>query len=328
MFFSLSSCNGYKFDIPEYENILSTSNTTNLPNNINFTDTTFPKDLKKVIQKKDEEIINILEYDIKGHLIFKYYRQYVGENWNGKYLTIIESNKYDKSNKLIEQIILHSNLGITRDVYKYNKYENLVQIKSAIIEAKGTNSNPWKYIQNIHSNDSLFKDKNVIMIKHMPLYESLFRKYDYKNKTVTQSSKENWENQSYVLYKFNAQNNLISEENFYNNELNLMNSKYFKMDKNRITEIVKNNKSMLSEKHFVRSGDTLKINLNDIENNYLDEKVFFGKILISQKATVEGFKESFETYTLDKYHLPVEARIKDYAEVEKTLRFENYYEFF
>lgn len=68
--------------------------------------------------------------------------------------------------------------------------------------------------------------------------------------------------------------------------------------------------------------------MNDIENNYLDEKVFFGKILISQKATVEGIKESFETYTLDKYHLPVKARIKDYEEGGKTLRFENYYEFF
>lgn len=328
VFISLSSCTGYKFDIPEYENILSTSNAYNLPHNINFTDTTLPKNLKKVIQKKDDEIINILEYDRAGHLVFKYYRQYVGENWNGKYLTIIESNSYNENNKLIEQIILHSNLGITRDLYKYNKYGNLVHIESAIIEPKETNSNPWKYIENIHSNESFLKDKKSIIVKQMPFYESLFRKYDYKNRTVTESSKENWENKTYFLYKFNKHNNLISKENFYNGELNLMNSKYFNKDKAGFTEVEKNSKSILSTKRFLRSGDTLKINLNDIENSYIDERVYFGKILISQKAIVEGYKESLENYTLDKYHLPIEARITDYGEVQKTIKFENYYEFF
>lgn len=328
VFATLTGCNGYKFDIPEYENILSTASAYNLRDNINFTKSTFPKNLRKVTQKKDGEIINILEYDREGHLIFKYYRQYVGENWNGKYLTIIESSKYDENNKLIEQVILHSNLGATRDFFKYNKFENLIQIESAIKEANGKSSNPWKYIENIHSNESFFKDKNVIMIQQLPLYEYLFWKYDYKNKTVTQSSKENWKNQTYILYRFNAQNNLLSEENYDNGELNLMNSKYFKVNKNGHTEIEKNNKSILSVKDFLISGDTLKINLNDFENNYVDEKIYFGKILISQKSTTERIKESFEIYTLDKYGLPIEARISNYGEAQQVIKFENYYDFF
>ena len=76
----LTSCDGYKFDIPQYDNILSTSIAENLPYNVNFTQKTFPKKLKKLIQKKDNEILNILEFNKSGQLIFKYYRQYVGEN--------------------------------------------------------------------------------------------------------------------------------------------------------------------------------------------------------------------------------------------------------
>ena len=324
----LTSCDGYKFDIPQYDYILSTSIAENLPYNVNFTQKTFPKKLKKLIQKKDNEILNILEFNKSGQLIFKYYRQYVGENWNGRYLTIIESNKFDNENNLIDQIILHSNLGITRYLYSYDHYRNLKEINSSIIEPKGTNSNPWKYVENIHSNLEFLKDKNVNNILKKELDDYLFRKYDYKNRTVIESNKENMKVKSYLLYKMNDQNKLISEEYFDDDILSLNNSKYFQYHKYSYTEIKKRRSFVASTKEYVNVGDTLKINLKDIENKYIDKRIYLGKILILQNATTEGNRESFETYKLDEYKVPSSAIIKEYGEKEKFLKFENYYEFF
>lgn len=49
--FTFFSCQE-KFNMPEYEDVMMTSNTYNLPFNINYTINTFPKNLQRVVQKK------------------------------------------------------------------------------------------------------------------------------------------------------------------------------------------------------------------------------------------------------------------------------------
>lgn len=165
--------------MPEYDDVMMTSNSMNLPYNVNFTSSTYPERLKRFEQKSDNEYLNILEYDKSGNLIFKYYRQYIDENWNGKYLTIIERNFYNEKNQLNKTIVLHSNTGASSNEYHYDFAGNLTAINKNAINAEGNNNNPWRYIENLITISGFDEDKNVISINKEKGIDSYVYEYDF-----------------------------------------------------------------------------------------------------------------------------------------------------
>lgn len=88
---------------------------------LTFDKNSIPEKIKKITQYKSDTIINIREFDSVKNLVFSYSNEYVGENWNNKYLTTIRANIFEKNNKISKSYYLHSNAGINIDYYEYDK---------------------------------------------------------------------------------------------------------------------------------------------------------------------------------------------------------------
>lgn len=111
-----------------------------------------PKKLKRIIQYSDSLIFNIIEYDTSGNEIFTYHRQYVGEFWNGKYITMITGNVFE-NNRIVKTYSLHSNAGF--NIYSFEYDTVLKQLKNFTFTIESDlsdhkiNSNPFKDIDTI-----------------------------------------------------------------------------------------------------------------------------------------------------------------------------------
>ena len=326
--FTFFSCQK-KFNMPEYEDVMMTSNTFNLPFNINFTSETFPQNLKRIVQKKDDEILNILEYDKSGNLIFKYYRQYVSDNWSGKYLTIIERNTYDANNRMIQTIILHSNTGADKNLYEYDFVGNLKLVLKTDIEASGINDNPWRYIENIKTFTDFDEDKNVGKIQRKKDFSKEVYEYDSEKNQVKNYFYERKKNPSnFYLYKF-ENDKLISKILYEDETIDYSNSYFLSYQDNvSIKTIYDNNKKISNIIKETNDSSEKIIEDEGKEYNYLQKKVFKGKVLISlYNKNYDNNEEDTEKYELDKYNLPVKM-IHQSALENFTIVFTNDYTFY
>lgn len=315
--------------MPEYEDVMMTSNTFNLPFNINFTSETFPQNLKRIVQKKDDEILNILEYDKSGNLIFKYYRQYVSDNWSGKYLTIIERNTYDANNRMIQTIILHSNTGADKNLYEYDFVGNLKLVLKTDIEASGINDNPWRYIENIKTFTDFDEDKNVGKIQRKKDFSKEVYEYDSEKNQVKNYFYERKKNPSnFYLYKF-ENDKLISKILYEDETIDYSNSYFLSYQDNvSIKTIYDNNKKISNIIKETNDSSEKIIEDEGKEYNYLQKKVFKGKVLISlYNKNYDNNEEDTEKYELDKYNLPVKM-IHQSALENFTIVFTNDYTFY
>ncbi len=326
--FTFFSCQK-KFNMPEYEDVMMTSNTYNLPFNINFTSETFPQNLKRIVQKKDDEILNILEYDKSGNLIFKYYRQYVSDNWNGKYLTIIERNTYDANNRMIQRIILHSNTGADKNLYEYDFVGNLKLVLKTHIEASGINDNPWRYIENIKTFTDFDEDKNVGKIQQKKDFSKEVYEYDSEKNQVKNYFYERKKKPSnFYLYKF-ENDKLISKILYEDETIDYSNSYFLSYQDNVSIKTIYDNNKKISNIIKETNGSSEKIIEDEgKEYNYLQKKVFKGKVLISlYNKNYDNNEEDTEKYELDKYNLPVKM-IHQSALENFTIVFTNDYTFY
>ncbi len=192
---------------------------TFLPNDISRVKKLLPKKIKTIRQYKGELLMNVREYDSLKNLTFSHYKQYVGKNWNGEYLTMITGNIYNDSGIIEKSYHLHSNAGLSIWYYEYdNKGNNLnLSIRNNDYEHNDSlvNTNPYGYISEITNikeliNQSKIKDIEKVAKKYLH-WE---RTYDSIGNMLTELSfKENGDTSSYQRYKYDDKNNKIY---FYN----------------------------------------------------------------------------------------------------------------
>lgn len=317
--------------MPEYDDVMITSNSYNLPYNVNFTKETLPKGLKRFEQKQKNEFLNILEYDNQGNLIFKYYRQFVNETWNGKFLTIIERNFYNNKNQLTKTIVLNSNTGSSENEYYYDSEENLILIKIKGLPADGNNNNPWRYIENLVNSNDFDNDKNVIEVDKNSEYNYYVYEYDFDKKHVNAFIKNQDSKQKFhIVYKFNSLNQLVSKTAFDGNSINYFNSYFIEYNGNK-----KVTKEYDDEKNITQTTNEFKENLFtyietvNTEFHFIQKRKYFGKTLISDDSFTENNNEkTLEKYDVDEYNIPTKMTHETNGKVDSEVYFINKYEFF
>ncbi|UOQ70097.1 hypothetical protein [Hymenobacter cellulosilyticus] len=138
---------------------------SDLGNDITYDNRAIPDTLRQVVQFGDGVLLNVIEYDQNRRLIFKYYKQYVGEFWNGHYITMITANVYDEEGYLIRRYDLHSNAGLKVTYYEYNwlgttikhyrRENDYAQLDSEI------NTNPFRFLEKITNRADLLKHPKI-----------------------------------------------------------------------------------------------------------------------------------------------------------------------
>ncbi|MGU3374043.1 hypothetical protein [Chryseobacterium sp. M5A1_1a] len=319
-----------KYNMPDYEDVMMTSNTYNLPLNVNFTSSTYPKKLKRLEQKSNGEYLNILEYDRNGNLIYKYYRQYVNENWNGKYLTIIERNIYNDKNQPIKTTILHSNTGASLNEYHYDDVGNLILVNSTGIQATGNNDNPWKYIETLIRTKDFDKDKNILKLNHKNKSSYIFE-YDFNKKLVKAFPRNQPANSDFhIVYQFNDSNQLISKTALDHGEINYDNSYFidYKNDK-KITKEYDEEKILTQTTTEYPENKFTLIETVNTEYKFDQKRKYFGKTLISDSSfTQDNNEKTIEKYDLDEYNIPIKMTLEKNGKVDSIIIFTNKYELY
>lgn len=135
-----------------------------LGNDIAYDNPHIPASLRKVAQYQHDTLLNIVEFDQRGRLRFKYYKQYVGKFWNGRYVTMLTANVYE-GNRLVKIYDLHSNTGLsirhyvaswlgteTTCFYQDNDYES---------SSLPANSNSFRFVEKLTSYQAVLTHPRV-----------------------------------------------------------------------------------------------------------------------------------------------------------------------
>ena len=137
-------------------------------NDIAYDTRKIPAGLRKVVQYQHDTVMNILEFDRRGRLLFKYYKQYEGKSLNGLYLTMLTANVYE-GDRLVKQYELHSNAGLQVWYYEpswlgmklncYHKENDYDQ------DTMHLNGNAFRFVEKITSWRDLLKHPKVIELE-------------------------------------------------------------------------------------------------------------------------------------------------------------------
>lgn len=319
-----------RYNMPDYEDVMMTSTTYNLPFNVNFTSSTYPKNLKRLEQRSNGEYLNILEYDKNGNLIYKYYRQYVSENWNGKYLTIIERNIYNDKNQPVKTLILHSNTGASLNEYHYDSAGNIILVNSTGIAITGNNENHWKYIEDLRRTEDFDKDKNILKLNNKKNKSSYVFEYDFNKKLVKALSKDQPSDYNYIIYQFNTSNQLISKTVFDQGKIYYNNSYFIEYkDNKKITKEYDEEKNLTQTTVEYPENKFTLIETANTEYKFDQKRKYFGKTLIFDDSfTQDNNEKTLEKFDLDEYNVPVKMVSEKNGKIDSTLIFINKYEFY
>lgn len=129
-----------------------------------FGQTDTKRKIKETRSYQDSVLLSINKYDVKGNKIFWYRKLYVGENWNGNYVTMVGGEKYDEENHSFMRITAHSNVGfsIHYPEIKNDSTEFEYSIKDGYDENPNlSNENQFAYIRVIQSQEALFKHEQI-----------------------------------------------------------------------------------------------------------------------------------------------------------------------
>ncbi|KFF05838.1 hypothetical protein [Flavobacterium reichenbachii] len=328
VFSFLLSCTKEKIDLPPLlENVLPSS--SEMTFNLLLSENKFPDKIKKFYQVQNQDTVNILEFDKNKNLIFKYYKQYVSENWNGRFIYMIEANVYN-DNKLIKTYYLHSNIEYELFEYSYSG-DNITELKSTILGyLKDYNTNPHLFIKEIKNyKDCIdFVKKIESENKKRPNY---IIKREFWNNEIKEYSNFNTTKYdgSYKLYILNKNNKIQKIEYYVKGKKWDSNAKYFEYDS---SNNLKKTYS-IDQKDTLRSTEYRYKNLSKIiirkeSNIEISRKEFLKNTLI--KNTYQAVDSSYygtENFFLDKFGIPVKTTQKD-QEIDTCYNFKNYYEFY
>jgi hypothetical protein len=192
---------------------------TFLPNDISKTKKLLPDNIRTIRQYKGDLLLNVREYDTLKNLTFSHYKQYVHENWNGKYLTMITGNLYNDLGILIKSYHLHSNAGLSIWYYEYDFLGNNTKLFMRDNDYEDhdslINTNPYRYIEEITNINELNNHPKIKEIeKVVQKYLHWERTYDSIGNMLTELSfNENGDTSGYQRYEYDENNNNIY---FYN----------------------------------------------------------------------------------------------------------------
>ena len=186
-----------------------------LPNDISKSKDYLPNNIKKITQYKGENILNVSEYDKSKNLIFNYYKQYVGEEWNFKYLTMITGNVYNESRQILKSYNLHSNTGISIWYHEYDNKGNNTKVfmRNNDYEHHDSliNKNPYHFISEIKNMHDLINHTKIMDIESNAVnYLFLEQIYDNEDNLITEVAfKENGDTSSIQRYDHDKNNNEV-----------------------------------------------------------------------------------------------------------------------
>lgn len=315
------------------------------PTELTFEKKNIPEKIKKITQYKSDTIINIREFDSVKNLVFSYSNEYVGENWNNKYLTTIRANIFEKNNKISKKYYLHSNVGINIDYYEYDKngFNKKIYTKNNNFEddEKLTNTNPYSYIFKIESINDLINNDEIIRIEELAdKYLEFEKEYDSIGNLIKEMSFNSLNQKEWTEHSFYDDNNnliySVSEEsqNTFNflysyNKNKLSQSVRISQDKIKILKKVDyimlyeyNKKGRLIKEMIIRDGKV------DYKYDYKYGKDHYIKKIITYLYNSQKPSIIQEFYYNEKGSI-IKEKIKDYRSNEKIVNKYFYkYEFY
>lgn len=190
-----------------------------LPNDISKAKNNLPEKIKTIRQYNGNLLLNVREYDTLKNLTFSYYKQYVNENWNGKYITMVTGNQYDRSGKIKKSFRLHSNAGLSIWYYEYDNNGNNIKLymKDNSYEERGslTNTNPYHFISEINNFEELINHPKIKEIDSLASkYLHWERTYDSNGNMLTEATfNPKGDTSGFKQYAYDRENNNVY---FYN----------------------------------------------------------------------------------------------------------------
>lgn len=178
-----------------------------------------PDKVKIIKVYEGDLLINVKEYDTLKNLTFSHNKQYVSENWSGKYLTVVIGNIFNEMGQIEKSYLLHSNVGLSIRYYEYDSVGNNTKsfTRDNDFERKDSliNTNPYRYISEITTINELISHPKIEEIeKKAQKHLNWERTYDSIGNILTELSfKENGDTSAYQRYEYDKYNNNIY---FYN----------------------------------------------------------------------------------------------------------------
>lgn len=193
------SCSNYQE--PPITQSVSPFGMNDLENDISRDKKEIPKKLKKIIQFSADTILNVIEYDNDGNEVFKYYKQYVSEKWNGKYITMITGNIFDNG-KIQKSYCFHSNTGYSSITYHYGLKKVEIEVKEDMGSDYPTAQNAFRDIETIYSLKSLLNhpiidvlndsdDVSYTITREYPVVGNKIEEYNNSKLTKTEQYDKN-----------------------------------------------------------------------------------------------------------------------------------------
>ncbi len=312
---------------------------------LTFDKNNIPEKIKKITQYKSDTIINIREFDSVKNLVFSYSNEYVGENWNNKYLTTIRANIFEKNKKISKSYYLNSNAGINIDYYEYDKNGFIKQKYSRNNnfedDEKLTNTNPYSYIFKIESISDLINNDELIRIEKIAdKYLKLENEYDSVGNLIKEISFNSLNQKEWIEHSFYDDDNhllySVSEEsqNIFNflysyNKNKLSQSIRISQDKNTLLKEVDyimlyeyDKKDRLTKEMIIQDGQIkYKYDYKYGKDNYIKKIITY--LYNSKEPSI------IQEFYYNEKGSVIKEKIKDYRTNEKNINKYFYkYEFY
>jgi len=188
--------------------------TIHLPNDITLGQTQKLPNIKRIEQYEQNTLINVEEYDKNGNVVFDYYKQYVGDFWNGKYIVMIKAQLFNNENKLVKSYNIHSNAYLSIRHYVYDNVGNNVEVWVQDIndDTSEVNNNPYRFIFNLKDYKAVTEHPIIKKVeansKKYLLWKNSFDANSNLTRQVEFTADETVA--AIEIYKYGADNSLLS----------------------------------------------------------------------------------------------------------------------